>query len=846
MVRGGGIEPPRVTPPDPKSGASTIPPPSHDGQDRGDARGAPVGARCRPAPRAHCGGSRLAAATALVLALGSTAWGAACHLLWPAGWAVVSIALASGCGRPTAAGHLERIDLAPAEDAPGWPESRVVLGLPAGAGWRGVAPTTEWVDADPPRLLLFDPQGSSALAASLSGPVFPLEFNQVEVSMLSQAPGELSVEFLLGDELVGVAPPVPLVVSSQVEPLALEATAAYRPPVPFDRLVIKCSSSARRVELEGVRLVNRPVEAWLPDPAGPAQLVPIFGDAVSAEGLSSVTPLTAGVRIPEDGRLSFLRAWPLACRADGQRPRLYVRVAAGESVVEQRFAFDDGIPRWEAATLDLAELAGADARITFRLDADGPLPSACALGELRLWAPGAAPRTVLFVTSDTHRADHLGASRAAVGVLTPSLDALASHGVLFEDCYAVTNVTNPSHVAMMTGVHPAETGILHNSLPLRAAAPTLAEAFAAAGFRTLAVISAQHLGDPGSGLGQGFDRMSWPARHGTRSAAESVALARAWLDESAGEPVFIWLHLFDAHGPYTPPPRWRHQYWPDDRDPFDPDRPAPDLPEGVLPPELTGLRDLDYPAAAYKGEVSSLDEQLAGLLAAPRVSAGVVAVTGDHGESFGQHGIWFTHAGLYPDTLHVPLVFAFPGAPAGSVVDGPVGHLDLAATLLDLAGVAGHGLPGRSFAGVARGETGRASPRFALSAHGFSASVTDGRWHLILHLRDQAQRQMTSHFARHQVQLYDLQLDPGCDHDHASEQHGRAAELRARLVEWLSSRHDRGWAGDRLDDPERAAQLAALGYVEVADDPARTLWEPDRCERCLPFLDDGPASLGDR
>src|SRR5690606_14477718 len=121
-------------------------------------------------------------------------------------------------------------------------------------------------------------------------------------------------------------------------------------------------------------------------------------------------------------------------------------------------------------------------------------------------------------------------------------------------------------------------------------------------------------------------------------------------------PLFVWLHLFDAHSPYRPPEAFAARYYPAGRDPFDPSLPPPDLPDGVLGWDLEGLRDPAWPAAAYKGEVSYLDMQLGRLLHHPRAGAGIVAVTADHGESLGHHGIYYAHSMLYTDSLHVPLV----------------------------------------------------------------------------------------------------------------------------------------------------------------------------------------------
>ena len=133
---------------------------------------------------------------------------------------------------------------------------------------------------------------------------------------------------------------------------------------------------------------------------------------------------------------------------------------------------------------------------------------------------------------------------------TPTLDRLAARGVLFEDCVSSANVTLPSHAALMTGTSPRDTGVVNNADFLGDDPVTLAERFRDAGWVTYAAVSAGGLLDDRSGLGQGFDRM---AESGWRSlsARDRVPLLEDWLDEATEKPIFVWLHVFDAHAPYA-------------------------------------------------------------------------------------------------------------------------------------------------------------------------------------------------------------------------------------------------------------------------------------------------------
>ena len=101
-------------------------------------------------------------------------------------------------------------------------------------------------------------------------------------------------------------------------------------------------------------------------------------------------------------------------------------------------------------------------RLSFRLEADRGVEDLCAISDVRVHEPIPDAPSVLLVTSDTHRADHIASAPGGTAVHTPALDALAREGVLFSDCFATSNITLPSHAALLTGLHPRDTGITNN------------------------------------------------------------------------------------------------------------------------------------------------------------------------------------------------------------------------------------------------------------------------------------------------------------------------------------------------------------------------------------------------
>ena len=274
---------------------------------------------------------------------------------------------------------------------------------------------------------------------------------------------------------------------------------------------------------------------------------------------------------------------------------------------------------------------------------------------------------VLLVTIDTLRADMLSCYGGPVP--SPNLDALAAHGARFTIAHAHAVVTLVSHTTILTGLLPYEHGVRDNS-GFRGPDGTVTAAtrFKAAGFATGAFIGGFPL-TKRFGLAPGFDVYDdqLPEDRGLaafsipeRRAAVVVSRAVAWIGRQAGK-FFGWVHVFDPHAPYVPPPDFLARF---------PDHP-------------------------YYGEIAYVDQALGalfdrlGTLARPTL----VIVTADHGESLGEHGELTHGMFAYESTLHVPLIVAMvtPHAlqppPRGVVIDPPVTHLDLLPTMLDAVGL---------------------------------------------------------------------------------------------------------------------------------------------------------------
>jgi arylsulfatase A-like enzyme len=704
--------------------------------------------------------------------------------------------------------------------------------------WQYEAPQSETVpraDAlggDDRRVLRLSAERSDQMVRVIRDePVDTREFNEVRLDVAFRGHGGVRVEFWRYGQVEWRTENIVVPADGRIHRIALGIPFRVRDRDPFERMSVRFDGNARAVDVRQIELISRSPASRAPDPATGPRLVLVGDDARLAMGVATDRPLLATGLVPTGGHLVFAAAQPhdLRRRLVGASLRVTIGDESGRTQ-QQRVHFErDGedASRWHWSRVSLADFVGRSVTLRFEMETADGQPGACVLAEVAILAPGEARPMVLLVTTDTHRGDHIGLLSADGWLKTPVLDALAARGVLFEDCFAPTNSTNPSHAALMTGEHPRDVGVLNNVTSLLPSAPTIVQRFREAGYATWAALSTAHIGPETSGLGAGFERMSWPP-HTPRRSGQTIRIVEDWLTERDGRPLFVWLHVFDAHWPYQPPEAFDRAYYPQAKDPFDPMLPGLDIQTAKWPADLIGLRDIEYPKAQYGAEVSSEDAELGRLLDDPRFAEAVIAVVGDHGESFGEHGIWFNHDGLYPQTLHVPLIVSWPGAPGGSRETVAVTHTDVGRTVLDLAGLGDAVFPGRNLLD----RVGADAPRFALAMRATSASVTHGDLHLVLHLRAYALPAMSRGAEQHQVELYDLATDPEALLDVSAERPQDMRRLRARLIEWLGAARALGWAGRVTTDPTTVAELAELGYTNDTSPTPASLWIEDDCDWC--------------
>ncbi|MGB6386707.1 MAG: sulfatase-like hydrolase/transferase [Terriglobales bacterium] len=286
---------------------------------------------------------------------------------------------------------------------------------------------------------------------------------------------------------------------------------------------------------------------------------------------------------------------------------------------------------------------------------------------------------VYLITIDTLRADHVGCY-GYKQVETPALDALAADGVRFTEAFTHSPITNTSHITIMTGLLPSVHGVTDFGVPLSAQHLTAAELLKKQGYQTAAFIGAVILDSNtlAPGLDRGFDFYDNFPKSDSKDAEgkntdgkkgerwgrverrgmEVVEHAETWFDEHRTGPHFVWVHLYDPHDPYEPPPPFSEKY-------------------------------KDH---LYDGEIAYADSAVAHWIAFLKKAGvydnAVILVTGDHGEGLGEHGEETHGLFLYDSTLHIPLILKMPGAAHhGNVIDTQVRTTDILPTILSVTGV---------------------------------------------------------------------------------------------------------------------------------------------------------------
>jgi len=273
---------------------------------------------------------------------------------------------------------------------------------------------------------------------------------------------------------------------------------------------------------------------------------------------------------------------------------------------------------------------------------------------------------IFLITIDTLRADHVHCY-GYDQIQTITLDQLARDGVRFAKAFTPSPITNTSHVSILTGLLPSNHGVTDFGVPLAIRQqPTLAELLERSGYQTAAFIGSVILDSKtlAPGLDRGFDfydnfpeNPELKSRWGRieRRGMDVVQRAEKWMDAHRTSSRFLWVHLYDPHDPYEPPPPYSEAYK---------ERP-------------------------YDGEIAYADAALGHFVAYLKrhnwYDGALIIVVGDHGEGLGQHHEDTHGIFLYDSTTHVPLIVKLPaGRQANKSVEAQVRTIDIMPTVLEL------------------------------------------------------------------------------------------------------------------------------------------------------------------
>jgi arylsulfatase A-like enzyme len=419
--------------------------------------------------------------------------------------------------------------------------------------------------------------------------------------------------------------------------------------------------------------------------------------------------------------------------------------------------------------------------------------------------PADPPPSVLLVVVDTLRADHVAAlDRPGVGREkrpTPRLDHLASSSARFRRAVTPAPFTMPAMAAMMTGAYPDRTGVFAHrpgvSLGAWPKAP-LAEAARRSGLATAAVVANPWLARPGTGFDRGFDEFSRLARRnrerGANAAPAVTDEALRLLEGFAGRRFFLWVHYFDPHMPYEPPPRWaREAGAAEGRNPVMEAFQAKQRDLGRLSRgEGFSEQAIEQARRLYEGEVRHVDGEIGrlldGLEKLELASTTLVVVASDHGEALGEHGLFFAHdSTLYEELIRAVLLLRGPRVPVGAR-DDEVSLLDVAPTLCRLAALECDVAPdGRDLFGADR------SPRTLFAASrppgeesdprgAIPGDATAGRWTMALRGGTKLLRRPSHGGTR--LELYELGNDATEVRDLATRDEAVPRDLEGELEAW--------------------------------------------------------------
>ncbi len=477
---------------------------------------------------------------------------------------------------------------------------------------------------------------------------------------------------------------------------------------------------------------------------------------------------------------------------------------------------------WHDVDIDLGKYGGQTLDFHFSNKSSqimglGPLEITSA-AKKRIKRKSISHTNVLIITLDAVRADRMGFMGSKT-VKTPCMDRLAREGAVFKRHFAQSHITIPSHMSLLSSKYPRTIKTLDNYQYNLPPLDTIAERLGREGFQSSAVVSVSLL-NPNwcRGIERGFSAF-FPVLGRERTASQGLNILGDWIRENSEKPFFSWIHLYDAHFPYQAPKPFHKMY-----SPAKGSGDAASIEDIKMHPQtkkwLTsrGISSIGVPVAEYGAEITYLDHELdrlfRGMEALGIMDNTLVMITADHGECLGDRDSFFSHVGVYNETMHIPLVMRLPGRiSGGNVIDAMTMNVDLAPTALDILGLPVEGMEGKSLLPLMDG-TKKEVHEYVIDegGHGSQVAIRTGKWKFIKTLDDisyLANFQMT----KGTVELYDLDSDPAEQKNVAADNPQVSARFEKMLSEWLAERAGGEKAEQIAADEDTKKKLEALGYL---------------------------------
>ncbi len=409
------------------------------------------------------------------------------------------------------------------------------------------------------------------------------------------------------------------------------------------------------------------------------------------------------------------------------------------------------------------------------------------------------PPNVVFVALDTLRADHMGCYGYDLNT-TPNIDKLAKDAIIFGDCIAPGIPTHPGYTSMFTGTHPLSHEVVCHSGShiLAREIPLLSEILYKEKYVTIAVDNLTGTGAPWFSRGYeyyvftgGITVISGGYKvSGEIATQKAVNFLKLWKEGRLGSgPLFMFVHYWDPHAPYTPPPPFRGALHKAETQPtlLRPLMEKTAWGKGLLKSWVGRIIERDGDGKAhvdslYDEEILYTDHQVSQFLQCMKEEGiyddSVIVITADHGELLGEHAIYYDHHGLYEGDIHVPLIIKVPDMPLGSEVKGLVTHEDITPTVLELLGVkTGARFDGESLASHAEeGRVARDSVVCVENTRMTKRAIRTEQWKLIQTLRPDIYGNPAGY-----LELYDLDKDPQESKNLAESDEDTAEELLLKL-----------------------------------------------------------------